>query len=62
MHPPTASVPQGAPPALGPGRPLSRDIRRLQERLFELQCEPEPDVGAINRLMRELARVRERQG
>ncbi len=35
-------------------------IGRLRERLFELQCEAEPDPAAIDGLMRRLARVRRR--
>ncbi|KQP49639.1 hypothetical protein [Pseudorhodoferax sp. Leaf274] len=38
----------------------ARLIRRLRETLFELQCEPDPDPAAIDRLMRRLARVRSR--
>ncbi|MFT3718421.1 hypothetical protein [Pseudorhodoferax sp.] len=39
----------------------ARRIRQLRERLFELQCEPEPDADAIDRLMRQLARLRAQQ-
>jgi len=49
-------------PLLQPLQPAARRrlhaIRQLRERLFELQCEAEPDPAAIDGLMRRLARVR----
>jgi hypothetical protein len=60
MHMPSEPAP--APPqALPPGaRRQLHAIRQLRERLFDLQCEPDPDPAAIDGLMRRLARVRRR--
>lgn len=56
MPPEIAPVP---PQQLPPGaRRQLHAIRQLRERLFDLQCEPDPDPAAIDGLMRRLARVR----
>ncbi len=58
MHMPPELAPT-PPQALPPGaRRQLHAIRQLRERLFDLQCEPDPDPAAIDGLMRRLARVR----
>ena len=64
MHqsPDTATLPPLVSPSVSPSgaRRRQQAIGRLRERLFELQCEAEPDPAAIDGLMRRLARVRRR--
>jgi hypothetical protein len=41
-------------------RQQARQIKRLRETLYELQCEIDPDPAKINKVMSRLAKVRGR--
>lgn len=59
MPDPSSHPASALPPATRSQR-QARLIRRLRDKLFELQCVADPDAAAIDQLMRRLARVRGR--
>ena len=61
---PEPSVPEMAAPSAcalpQKFRQQARQIKRLRETLYELQCEIDPDPAKINKVMSRLAKVRGR--